>query len=120
MKALVLAILAGILLAACGSQAPAAPPASPTVPVNVTACQDYVVQRAHMSKLVTPTVVDVAEFTGWVKMDSGKATGELSADFGILYTDLSTAIGVPGSSTYGVTVAANQLKYDCGVLGVKV
>ena len=119
--ALALVLLA--LTAACAT-APAGPATARTAPsaatsVDLLACQHFASQGAYMAKLATPTLLDIAQFTGWVKLDASESDGALSSDFASLYAALNAVISRPGDSdTSAITTADGRVKRACDALGL--
>ena len=117
---LAVAVVLLVLLTACGSTAAKTTTAT-SVPtsVDLLACQHFASQGAYMAKLATPTLLDIAQFTGWVKLDASESDGALSSDFASLYAALNAVISRPGDSdTSAITTADGRVKRACDALGL--
>jgi hypothetical protein len=102
--------LALTLAAGCGSSSPQqGSPAGGTQAANTLVCKHYLIQRAWVKNLTTPTVADALKFEGYVTVDAAQSTGQLHRDL----TAMSAAEQAGGSS-YAESTA---VYHDCGGVG---
>lgn len=111
-----LAVLAAVLavagtVAGCGSAGQS--PGSIGQRDNVTVCQHYKIQRAHVKGLVNPTLADAMRFEVDVAADSAEAAHgtALARDL-----DAMSAAEAASKSSYA---SSGRVLADCQALGVR-
>lgn len=103
--------LAGQIITAPASQVPTA---------NVQTCQDFAKQLSWLeARKATVTLVDIADFGGWLQMDAGSSTGKLHTDMSALSSAYQAVIADPGSSASAGNLVV-RVAVDCADLGVNV
>lgn len=99
------ALIAVLVLAACGGSGSSHAPVTGTQAANALVCRHYLAQRDWVKSITFPTLADVEKMTGYVAADDAQASGKLRRDLGAMLADIEA-----GRSDYAASKAVYQ---DC-------